>query len=392
MQTMQSLILIIILALNTHIIHSKSEFQTKHAITYVPHGGRVGDQICGYSRTKWLSHKYKIPFLFNPFVPNHPETMDLFKQLTMFYAEKPASTELIELVQKNDLTKTVSPYLQNVSVGKESDLYAALNKKDIPTLFICSFATKLDLTYKTNFKKEINEYICDNDMLTYLISLEKPFASKLKKMLKPIASTAQKLPQDRITVAVHIRTGGGYDRTRELQQYFDSSICPVKYNVIQINDKTNKITTLSNLESEQKASTRINISRIRFLPKQYYVDQIIKLSKLLNDKPLFIYIFTDEENSIALTNEIKNKVNLPNIEWGCRTEGNAHDVNIIEDFEAISQFDCLIRPHSNFSLGASLLGNHKIIIAPLNAQFINEKTLVVNEVNIIAHNLELNNS
>ncbi|MFH1254760.1 MAG: hypothetical protein V1646_05020 [bacterium] len=366
-------------------------YQNKqHAITYAPHKGRFGDHICGYSKTKWLSYKYKIPFLFNPVVPGHPEALSLFKQLTMFNAETHASKELVEFIGKRKYETTVNPYLKTVVIQTEHDLSVALNGENIPTLFICTFKIDLDLTYEKNFKKYIEKYICNVDLQTYLISLEKPFMSELKKMLKPITSIIQKLPEDRITVAVHLRRGGGYDKTPVFKEYFDSHNYYVKYNNIQVNDKRNKITVLSNITSKPNPSERINISKIRFLPKQYYVDQIVKLSNLLNNIPLFVYIFTDDKDIISLVNEIKNKVNLPNITWGCRTEENAYNLNIVEDFEAISQFDCLIRPHSNFSLGASLLGNHKIIIAPSNAKLINGEILLVDEVNIIINNLHMN--
>ncbi len=47
--------------------NNKPNYKYKHAITYNPTGSRFGDQICGYSKTKWLSYKYKLPFLFIPF-------------------------------------------------------------------------------------------------------------------------------------------------------------------------------------------------------------------------------------------------------------------------------------------------------------------------------------
>ncbi len=81
-------------------------------------------------------------------------------------------------------------------------------------------------------------------------------------------------------------------------------------------------------------------------------------------------------------NEFKKRVNLPNIIWSCRTEGNSDDCNVVEDFYGMFQFDCLIRPESNYSMCASLLGYHKIIIFPKHARWINESVLLIDKVDV----------
>ncbi len=54
------------------------------------------------------------------------------------------------------------------------------------------------------------------------------------------------------------------------------------------------------------------------------------------------------------------------IQWGTREEGNRHDLNVMDDFFALLDFDCLIRPDSNFSICAEILGNHKVVVSPEN--------------------------
>lgn len=147
-----------------------------------------------------------------------------------------------------------------------------------------------------------------------------------------------------------------------------------------------KITTLGKMERIPQMSNRIKKSDIRFLPKQYYVDQIIKLSELLKNTPMFVYIFTDAKDRIGLINEIKDKVNLTNITWGYEPLNGIKNPSIIEDFDAMAQFDCLIRSHSNFSIAASLLGNHKIIITPTNARWVDKEILLIDDISIIVHN------
>ena len=80
------IIFIIITFFNFNSIYSKQpQYQNENAITFVPRAGRLGDQLVGYCNTKWLSYKYKIPFLFNPFIPKHSEVTDQFMQLNLLF-------------------------------------------------------------------------------------------------------------------------------------------------------------------------------------------------------------------------------------------------------------------------------------------------------------------
>lgn len=362
-------------------VHAQTISPCKNAITYAPHGGRFGDQICGYARAKWLAFKYKLPFIFNPIVPNHPELLKLFQKLNMFYVEKYADKEI---------TKSITTYNQEFIVKTERDLAFALKEKTSPTLFICSHSTKLDITNTEILKNKGFTLDYNADLLTYLLSLKKSFGVQLKNKLMPVNPISQILPQNKISIAVHVRTGGGYDVSNipNYQQYFDSKKYDIKYRIIQINNK--KINFINHKNTPMTDVPSITSKRLlRFIPKQYYVDQIIKLSKIFQNRPLFVHIFTDEKDISKLVMEFKKRVNLPNIEWYYRTNNNAHNLNIVEDFYLMSQYDCLIRSQSNFSLGASLLGQHKIIITPRNCEKINEKFLLINEVEIIYNNTVL---
>ena len=115
-----------------------------HAITHKPCKTRFGDQLCGYSRAKWLSYKYKLPFLFIPFKYS--------EDLTMFYAETHANEELTEFVRKLVKNSTEKMPLnklfsKSIIVEKESQLVKSLKDAQCPTLFICKFQTRLDRSF-----------------------------------------------------------------------------------------------------------------------------------------------------------------------------------------------------------------------------------------------------
>ena len=128
----------------------------------------------------------------------------------------------------------------------------------------------------------------------------------------------------------------------------------------------------------------------KFPPNQYFIDQIVTLSKILGNVPMYVHIFTDENDTFALLSEFKKRVNLPNIIWGCRADGNVGDYNVVEDFYVMSKFDYLIRPASSYSLGASLLGMHKIIILPKHSRWVSKEVLIIDEIEIDYHDKIVN--
>lgn len=58
-----------------------------------------------------------------------------------------------------------------------------------------------------------------------------------------------------------------------------------------------------------------------------------------------------------------------------KTENNHHS-NILEDFFAMMQFDCLIRPESNFSIVASKIADFKVVINPIEFKFENGNPII----------------
>ena len=310
----------------------KQELYPGSAVTYVLRKtSRFGDYIALYSAAKFLSEKYGIQLLYKRFPFSHLLVMDLCEKkydkglLNQFKKVFPIQTEKDFIKQSNP--KRPSLYnICRVGFGFET---------------VCSYA-------------ETNADFCN--------TLRKMIAS-----IKPLGKFW--LPQDRITVAVHVRKGGGYDRPLSSIQQFDGHLNSVEYTQTLVGCRPHCAYI------DQKFP-------LKFPPDQYYIDQIKKLSEMLGDAPLYVYLFTDDPNPIAILEEYEWIIGKPNILFDCQKEENRHDLNVIEDFFAMTKFDCLIRPQSNFSRGAQLIGKYKIVIHPKKAAWVDGK-LIINMVKIV---------
>jgi len=189
--------------------------------------------------------------------------------------------------------------------------------------------TKNTLFIITHFPASRLEYIPEYALQKYLSFdidwNDKNFKESLRMLVAPKKALSLITPRDGIpSVAVHVRKGIGFD---------DPSVHTDRFNIF------------------------------RFPPDEYYVSQIKALSQSFNHEPLYLFIFTDDPNPQALTEKYKKLVNIPTIEFACRTE-NHHTKNVLEDFFSILDFAFLIRPESNFSIMAEKMGYHLMVISP----------------------------
>ncbi len=140
-------------------------------------------------------------------------------------------------------------------------------------------------------------------------------------------------PKNTVNVAMHIREGGG-------------------------------------LDSEE---TRLRLP-MKLPPLHFYLDGFSKVLALFPDKPITCHIFTDAKNPDSFVQHLKTIV-PPNVSvnFTCRTT-NSHDKNVLEDFFSLFNFDCLIRPQSNFSIIPSLLHDYAVVYSP--AHFIIEDKVI----------------
>jgi len=193
----------------------------------------------------------------------------------------------------------------------------AINKKSVLYLVPYFPESKWELTGCLNFVGEPWDYFSVdwND---------KGFIKELKKVIQPkIPIKPMHLPKNRISVAVHVRRGGNHDTPETIPAF------PLK-----------------------------------FLPDEFYIEHIKKLYFLCKEKPLYVFIFTDDNNPPDIVNRFHKHLKELDIQFNCRKQGNSDTNNVLEDFFALAQFDCLIHSESNFSLIMSKMNHYQVSIYP----------------------------
>lgn len=180
-------------------------------------------------------------------------------------------------------------------------------------------------------------------------------AIDIKQLLTPIDPPPSiEKKEHEITIALHVRKGGGFDAPLASEQITKK---PAQY-------------------ADQQWPTK-------FPPDQFYIDQLRLIKKLLpTDKNMIIYLFTDDPDPARLVHKYQEQLQDLNLEFRYRTQGNAHNANVIEDFYLISQCDCMIRSTSLLAKAAQILGSHEIIIYPVQGYWVDD-TLIINPVGII---------
>lgn len=301
-----------------------------NVVSYELSSGRLGDHILAFAKALYISHVYKIPLIYVPFehsqylaLDNHPS---FFSKKTKLYT-----------------------YDKVVRVTTETNF----DLQDTITCFV------------TNLGSQHGAIKSLDSIYTYAAQ-DKEFDMLLKKMLTPnISITKLNLPTNIITVALHVRKGSGTDQ-------------PLLH---------------ANLTSKQRRLQRY-IPKIfsfyadqhwphKFPPDEYYINQLILLSELLNNQPLYVYLFTDDKNPALLIEKYTAAINKPNIRFDYQTTESPELP--LNDFWNMAQFDCLIRAASNFSRSSQLLGNHKIVLSIKKALWV-DNTIITPTINIAIRN------
>lgn len=241
-------------------------------------------------------------------------------------------------------------------------------------------------------------------IITPVVNVEPAWIAELKKDLQPVKiPTVNVLPSDRITVAVHVRKGNGggehYDGTLSSVQQFDFDRSQVSYipASLRFNYAFDWETFIRDMNGKLVSSSfaRGDITRLtypvenmdslygwetKFPPEQYYIDQVIKLSACLRGVPLFVQIFTDDKDPLALVARFRSAVT--NVNAIIHYEDNRkkdHEQRIIEDLYNMSRFQVFIRSQSYFARVAELMGDHAVIFYPLNYAWQGKK-LIMNKI------------
>lgn len=120
---------------------------------------------------------------------------------------------------------------------------------------------------------------------------------------------------------------------------------------------------------------------LKFPPNSYYIEQLKRIGRIFQGQPIYVYIFTDHCRPERLVERFSAAVNLPNMTFDCGN-GNSEGIDqMLSDFHSLGKFDCLIRPSSNFSIIASVLGDYSLIITPMHADTSGDK-ISIDEVEI----------
>lgn len=301
---------------------------TQNALTYERSGGRLGDQLLYYAKRKILERDFN---------------------LILYECSFPFSDKFIlHGAEKRFNRHIAQQYKRKVKI--QNALQIKNNSSQKKTLYIANFYTRTENHFKRMWR-------------------DPEYAQEIKKMLSPtIAIHKLDLPKDKICVAVHIRKGSGPDQPLASVQLYSGHHGQVSYH------HTNKRPPHY---SDKRWPTK-------FPPDQYYIDQIKKLSEMLNDQPLYVYLFTDHKNPQQLCNLYKNKIGKNNITFDYSRKSNYQN-RIIDDLFNMAEFDCLIRSSSHFSQSAQLIGNHIIVFFPKHVIW-KDKTLIIDKVGILQKN------
>lgn len=314
--------------------------------------GQLGDQILEYCLTKWVSVKYNIPFFYRAyewmkFLILHQEEM-IYEQITQ--EQKIKIKTVVEfnesILAKNDTFYFLKPYSYDTSWKKYDKTIqrSIINIHNIPISKKSESLERVDLL-KIDCDQSV---VLDNrkyNYLYYAIREDIVFLNKLKKLITPrVPLNLVALPKGKITIAIHIREGGKYEK--------------------------------DNLRFPNEISLRVP-------SHMYYIEQLIRISAILSDQPLFVYIFTNHENPRILIEKFKKYIKNSNITFACRAQSSSE--NVLDDLFSMIKFDCLIRPNSAFSKVAQLLGDYKIIIYPMHGVWKN-RSLIIDQIGVIIKN------
>ncbi len=248
---------------------------------------RLGDQLIGYCVARKIAFDHDVPFLFQPF--------DYSNQLVLSVTD--------QMLSKQNLRNC-----KRITIGYSLDRSNEDQEKDY--LYIVGF---------DHWK------ISSNDRAFYGISNKREFRTLLKKLIAPRCELQTFNPsKDHINIAMHVRTGEGYDPPELVDRH------------------------------EEK-----------FPKEPFYIASMRKIQKLYPDESLYVHIFTDALYPERVKNRFQQLfIENPKITFYARSGKHKWNQNVLEDLFSMAKFDCLIRPRSGLSAVAQAIGAYKVVIYP----------------------------
>ena len=267
-------------------------------------GGRFGDNLKAYGHARWIAFTHNWDFYYREFE----------------YSDKLA----MHTIHKH---RFVEPCEKNfVGIEYESEIPADESIAEgtlFMTLGFIGFAPKNRIDYNNpEFLALMKEEI---------------------RALEPINKVV--LPKDMLSVAVHVRRGGGWDRPLYQEDTLVTGIGPepsAAYNGRCV---------------DQDYPTR-------FAPDTFFIDQLRYVLDVYPEKKIYAHIFTDDPSPHLIAQKYERILNNPRLKLGYRMAENSHALNVLDDFFSMAEFEVLIRPSSCFSRMAGHLGRPKLEIWP----------------------------
>ena len=189
------------------VINIWSNYFEKSAITIRPTGTRFGDNIMNYIKAKFIAREWDLDFYFGLFT--HADILMAYKLEKIF-------------------TKEIEEGYKEV-MRINSDQEVGLVTK--PTLFISRCHTRIAAHNNQEVDRNSVDSVMKNILNLYGETIANPeFGSEIKKMIQPRVSVKKlNLPQDKITVAVHVRKGSLNDGKLTSIQIYEGHEPHVKY-------------------------------------------------------------------------------------------------------------------------------------------------------------------
>lgn len=316
--------------------------------------GRLGDQLIMYTKQKWACWKYGGKLLHVT-----------FPQSSLFVLDK--KEERYKPRYHSGIYKKHSGVLNGVS-------HLTLNTPT-PRLYTLGFSFH-------------------DDTMIYDLFNNTEFRDVIRTSLEPtVPVPVIALPTNGVTVALHVRKGGSYDGKLLSNQFFVSP----PY-VLASDDFFQKIPC-----PVGKPSSFIDENwPLRFLPDQFYVDQISILAAMLPHETIYVHLFTDASNPESLIVEYKRELKqYSNVIITTPSEGEherleqyasggmiidyrndeEYNIQLLSELFCMARCDVLIRGSSGVSLMAEILGNHLLVVTPAKYHW-NDKTLIMDTLTV----------
>lgn len=338
---------------------------TNHAITYrIEEWRRLGDALTTVCKTLYFAQAFNLPIYFHDF--------PYFDQFAISQNAKMLTPEITH------------QYKKRISIQRQTDVSNNLDSSE-PILFECQFLSETPVLYTLT-----HEY--------------PDFGQKVKKAFTPlieIPSLAK--PPAVLTVALHVRKGGGFDKPLGSQQeygpahslpkgvYLKKHSAPGSHDDIWAMRWPASALFIEAVKHYiyKKNNFSDYVWPIKFPCDQYYIDCLKELASMFPGKNILVYLFTDDPEPENIMERYSAQLHdYPRIIFSYRQKGNHHTKNVIEDLFSLTQCDCLISASSSFATVAQFLGDHQALMFPVWATSFADKIVITKTGVITLHGHE----